>query len=185
MPLRYWLPLSQNCRSFTVGIDVVPEVIEQLRVAQLRRIVVHAHGLGMAGAARADLLVGRVGRHGRRCSRTPPRSRRAASRSRTSMHQKQPPAKIAVAAPAGIGFDASAPETQPASVNATAHSAAEIRRCGLMCAAPAAARRAARRRARRRCCSSACRSAAGRRRRRGPDGRRSARSGTRCAGRSA
>ena len=43
-------------------------------------------------------------------------------------------------------------------------------------------RRAGRTSAPRRCCSSACRSAPGRRRTRGPGGRRSGRSGTRCAG---
>ena len=52
-------------------------------------------------------------------------------------------------------------------------------------AASAAPRLRARTRWRRRCCSSAGPSAAGRRRRRGPGARRSGRSGTRCAARSA
>jgi hypothetical protein len=80
------------------GVDVTPEVVHQLRVADFCRVVDHAHGFGVPGAARTDLLVTRVGGPSRRYSRTPPRSRRAASRKSFSMHQKQPPAKIAVAA---------------------------------------------------------------------------------------
>ena len=169
-------------------VDMAPEVIDQLLIAHLRRIVAYADGLGMPGAAGADLRGRWDLRSCRRCIRTPSRSHPAACRNplpgtRNSRRRKWP-SRGSRACPRALP---AARRRRSRYCQAAATRLVRDRlnpRRVFMSAAPAACRRAARIAARHRCCSSACRSVSGRHRKYVPDARRNACSGTRCADRS-
>ena len=115
-------------------IDVVPEDVEQLLVADLLRVVDDLHRLGVAGAAGRDLLVGRVLRLAARVAGRRRDARLEACRTACSMHQKQPPANVATALPGGGAFGAcaAAADIQAPAIAAAARTAKRGKRKAAM-----------------------------------------------------
>ena len=62
MAERYCVPDVVALAHALGGVVALPEDAQHLLVARLGRVEHHQHGLGVAGAAAADLLVGGVGR---------------------------------------------------------------------------------------------------------------------------
>ena len=75
---RYWVPTSLPWRLSVVGSCMLEEpLLEQILVAQHRRIEHDAHRFGVARASGVDVVVRRACERSRRCSRPRFRSRRA------------------------------------------------------------------------------------------------------------
>ena len=92
------MPTSQPWRLTWVGSCSLQNAVEELLVGDLARVEVDLDRLGVAGAAAADLLVGRVVGRGRRCSRRGTSLTPACSGTSTSTPQKQPAANVAFSA---------------------------------------------------------------------------------------
>jgi hypothetical protein len=63
MPERYWATDVVALAHALRRIVAFPEGLEQRVVGNLFRIIDHQHHLVVTGAARADFLIGRIGRH--------------------------------------------------------------------------------------------------------------------------
>ena len=87
----------RTARSASAGSMLCQKTSSSFVVADPRRVVLDLHRLGMAGAARRYLLVGRIAACAHRCSPTVTDSTPSRFSKGGSMHQKQPPAKVALA----------------------------------------------------------------------------------------